>query len=498
MKNFLLLLTLFLIPIVVVSQKELSTSSVSIFENGTSLVEKEIEIDASKGKFIFEELPFVNNFDNEQYILFGNLWVTAPNNKIPLIRFFEKKLPQPAGIDNMAKLFQENIGHTVKVNEKDGLGGIKGELKMSDNYSITIKRKEKWIRIPINSVKNIQFEDGVKTTYEVTKTNLELTFEEKIETQLLKFKFLQKGITWTPNYFFEIKKDQKPKLNLRAQVINNLEDFENVTLNFLAGSSPYKHKWANTPSTTDADSNQESIPTSQNAPRIINMDGMLSFQKKKVTLKKGEQASFNLLDAEINFKEIYFCELKPSYHHLNNAPLQKTDTKNIVWHVLQFTNNTDYRLPAGSIFFLKTETNSSNTMLTTMNQNQLPYMYYGESGTIKMAKTSDIFVTQVERVIRREIDIIVTNNWGNQTIGEVVTIEATIDVKSNIPEGTGIAKLEIERIISGKLIGDISSSETKGISNSGMSFNPKTQVKWAFDLSKKENRIVYNYQVYVK
>lgn len=476
MKNQLLLSVVFLLPILAYSQEKLTIDAVNIFENGTSLLEKSIEIDASSGQYVFEELPFVQH-PKSQY------WILAPNNEILLSKLSPKTITQTEIAEDLATLFQKNLGKVIRVNDD-----IKGVLKMYDDDALVIVNADKWSRISIDDVKSFEIANGVPTTYETTATQnvLELMFKNKSEKQKLKIMSLQKGITWTPNYFLEKIVDNTMKLTLTAKVTNNLVDLENVDLNFIVNNPFLKN-----------DLFPEQYAELVHFPLVENGD-FTFIQKKGLTLKVGETIDYVLLETEVKSEDFFVTELDPSHYDPNDANFMSKSDKNIVWSSSRFKIQSNDLLPNGTVFFFEKDNGNNNL---SINQSQIeinPQML--NHAVIKMAQVTDVLVTNSEKVVRRDLDVMVVNSYGENTMGELITVEGSFEIKNDRNEPI---KMEVERIITGKLPelnqAEVQASDVQGLPIPVNSFNQKILVKWTIDLKPlSSERITYSYQVYVK
>ena len=52
--------------------------------------------------------------------------------------------------------------------------------------------------------------------------------------------YLSRNLNWTPTYLIELVDEEKARLTLRAEVINNTEDIENTNVNFVVGVPNFK------------------------------------------------------------------------------------------------------------------------------------------------------------------------------------------------------------------------------------------------------------------
>lgn len=515
MKNILLLISITLFPVFVFSQNKFKTNSISIFKDGTVFLDKSTILDASNGKVILSELPYTAK---DQYILFGTLFMQAKNNAITLAKTSEKKIEQEKEINKLSFLFEENVGKRIKIVENNG-DVIEGILKMPTTSRLIIQKDNQWYRVAVSDIRSFEFLDKMENyyTYNSTQKSLELEFFKSVKDQPFRLMYLQKGIIWAPNYFFQLLGDNKAKLSLKANVMNDLEDLEDVEMNFVVGVPAFRYENVAEPlaakytfntflaalnrvssnpeslygnnlnyvTTFDPETYEEQIQVVETPKIDVSQSEDLFFYKKKnITLEKGARALYDIFEAELKYEDIYTVKLQPNQATYNNYrnDSNKDIGKNIVWHALKFENTTEYPLTAGSVFFLNNNSDGSNMPLS---QNQIKYAPQSGDVTVKMSVASDILVLDADKEV------------GPRQKGEKsITVEGTIDITNYRNEST---QLKIERTITGNLLETNTPWEQKGMTTQLNSKNPKFKVNWEFELKAKETKkIIYTYQVYLR
>ena len=521
MKKSIALCTFTLFSSFIFAQQSFKTNSVSIFKDGTVFLDKTTNVDASKGSFSFSEFPFSKG---TKYVLFGSIWIKAPNNSIPFLKVFNKKIKQETEIQNLNALFTKNIGKKIKVVSLSKGQNIEGLLKMTADQNLIIQNGNQWNKIPLSDLSSFEFLDKMITSFETTSNEkiLELEFSKKIKNQPIHLMYLQKGISWSPNYYLEILGEQKAKLSLKANVLNDLEDLTDVEMNFVVGvpsfifghvpdplassqdfftfinqlnrnNGGYNNSLSNAGGTYavsySAETYEEQIVLIGEKPQVegANNEDLFFYKKRKVTLEKGSRAMFDILEMEFKYEDIYTSFLKPSSYNPNNYNNQKNDKqRNLVWHTLVFENETEYPLTSGPIFFMKKTTTSSNVPIS---QNQLSYTPSKGEADVKMTVAPDIIILDADKEIKREMNV--RNNKD-----DLVTVEGSIDITNH---RTNEVNLEINRIITGDLLESDLSWNTVGITTQLNNLNKKFKATWEFKLKAGETKkITYTYQVYFR
>ena len=511
MKNILLTCLFSFLSILLFSQKEFKTHSVSIFKDGTVFLDKSKTLDAKDGKVVIEELPFSKNSGSQQYILFGTIWMVAPNNSIPFAKISQKRSEREKEMTSLNLILGQNVKKQIKVTQKNG-PAIQGVLQLLDDNSLIIKKENKWIRIPKNEMTSFEFLEDIKTTMTIPSSQkiLELNFEKKVKQQHFHLMYLQKGMVWAPNYFLQILGNQKARLSLKANVMNDLEDLENVELNFVVGIPAFKYERTRDPFvsstniqsflnslnqgnyepviTFDPETYEEQIQMVPAAPKDtegVKNEDLFFYRKQNVTLEAGGRAMFDILETEFDYKDVYTVQIKKNSTQRNYQNNDQEHQKNTVWHTLNFKNKTDFPFTAGSVFFLKKGKGAKNMPI---GQNQILYTPPTGDAEVRMAIASDIFVLDADKEIKRE-----KNKRGSD---DLITIEGSIDI---INYQNQSIQLKIEREITGNVLESDFAWETTGLTTQLNSLNKKFNTKWEFELKANETKkIIYTYEVYVK
>ncbi|MEM6965252.1 MAG: hypothetical protein AAF573_10835 [Bacteroidota bacterium] len=512
MKKILSLIVLALLPVLIFSQNKFKTNSISIFKDGTVFLDKSTTLDASGGKVELTELPYTNG---EQYVLFGTLLMQAENNSITQAKVSEKEIEKEDTINELNFLFGKNAGKRIKIVENNGVV-IEGILRMPTSNRLVIQKDNEWFSVSVDEIRSFEFLDGMKTTYTYSskQKSLELEFFKSAKNQPFRLMYLQKGIIWAPNYFFQLLGDNKAKLNLKANVMNDLEDLEDVEMNFVVGVPAFRYENVAEPLTSKynfnvflaslnrVSSNPESLygnnlnyattfdpETYEEQIQVVTTpkvdvtqnEDLFFYKKKNITLEKGARALYDIFEAELEYEDIYTVKLQPNqptYNSYGNNSNQDVG-KNIVWHALKFENNTGYPLTAGAVFFLNKTADGSNMPLS---QNQIKYAPQSGEVMVKMAIASDILVLDADKEINPR-----------QKGKRQITVEGTIDVTNYRSETT---QLKIEKVITGNPLESDTLWEQKGITTQLNNKNPKFKVNWEFELKAKETKkITYTYEV---
>ena len=514
---------LFLFISLSLQAQDFKTKSISLFKNGMVFFHKTGKVNTSKGTLKLEGLPIAsapnatptNAFARNNYngspvpVLFGSVWFEAKGNQILQTRVFEERQEQENPITDPAQLIQNNLNKTLTFRLKDDPVDYSGTILSVNGNNVFLRMEQGWKQVLLSQIDYFDIETPtLSTTAPMMKKVISLDFEKAIKEQELGLMYMQRGISWTPNYYLVITGDKKAKLSLKANVMNDIEDLVAVDFNFVLGIPSFQFSYMQDPlfssqrlvdflnslnSRSDNRSFMTNAITTQRARvirdinpfnasdnmQVLEDEDLFFYKKTKLSLPKGGRMLVHLLETNIEYEDIYSVLLSKGFGGTN----QDEGQRNKVWHSLKFENNSGYPLTTGSIFFLKQE----GEVRSPISQNQLDFVPTGQMAKVKMTQVPDISVLDSEKEIDRQRDV--RNYW------DLVTVEATVEV-GNFKKHT--VNLEVEREITGELIETDHPWETYPITRNLNADNQVNFTSWTFELKPGEKKkITYRYKVYV-
>jgi len=276
----------------------------------------------------------------------------------------------------------------------------------------------------------------------------------------------------------QILGNQKAKLSLKGNLVNDLEDLNDVEVNFVVGVPSFKYRNVQDPVASwmhfqgllnainqaenrqqtdyivrfDPETYEEQIVAKNSTADVegLRNEDLFFYQKKKLSLEKDSRVLINLFEAEIEYKDVYTVVLKRNEESRNRyGNNSKEGKRNIVWHSLIFDNKTNYPLTAGSVFFLKKEGDSN----LPISQNEIEHTPSKATVDVKMAVATDIVVMDADKEIKRDENARMKSDLGWETISLTTQLNSR---------------------------------------------NPHNKATWEFELKAGETKkITYTYQVYV-
>jgi len=529
MKTKLLLFTLsVLVSLNLFAQNDFKHKRITVFKDGTSFIEKTIKIPTNNKIIKFEKLPvvlgakpklsYVNYSVDNDRITLGSLRFIAENNELLELvvnRNAIDSVVKQKEYESVADLLKINIGKKVKISWGKEAKPVMAKINKVIGNTVILQEGSNLSLIPITSITNIDFTEKIKTNKRAVEyknqstVSMEMKLLKDSKNQQIDMSYLQKGITWLPTYFIELKPQNKGQLSLEANLLNDIEDVENAEINFAVGIPSFSFKHVSEPLfstktvweilrelsnqqiqefSTGIQMNVMSQSVSYNrrdesaeyTPQVEGVGGedLYFYKKQKISLKKHGRLKTQLLKMNFDYKDVYSCELE------QNAASRSynSDTKsNIVWHSIRFKNESNHPLTTGTVFFKKED----KEQIALVSQNQLDYTPKNEFATAKMTVAPDIMITSNDIETSRKS---VSNDYLLNINGEI-----------NIVNYKAFAvDLIIERKVIGTMLDSDKKWEVKSKLDTYNSMNPTNNVVWKLKIpAGKSAKIKYKYKIMV-
>lgn len=280
--------------------------------------------------------------------------------------------------------------------------------------------------------------------------------------------YLQGGISWEPNYLLYIRDEKEAMLSLRATVVNNLEDWENITCYFAVGMPQFPWKTVIDPFITrslmvftDGGMRTMVIPAPGKAaeevsrgyaPPPISLTGeelstMYLYKKEGFSLKKGDAGAVTLFTASLPYKHLYVWDADGG--RIN--------------HLLSFTNKTNSPLVPGSILAVE-EGNP-------LGQDRLQLVPVGGEGRMTLGVATELEGKVEETEISREI--VQTKDKESETYAKV-RIKGRLELTNH---GKKEVEVEVSKIVTGEVVSTSPQAKVTLIASDGL--NPTNKLFWA-------------------
>jgi len=532
--KLIITLLLFFIVIKMQGQVQYEHKRVIVFKDGTAFIEKSTTVPLKNKMVHLYPTPFINLYDEEEVnrysarnnlisqnkrIIFGSLRFQSTNNKITEVAYLDTIISKREKYNvygSSTELFRDNIGKKVSLVTNDSPKPIEGEIIsiVSDlpnkTPSVVVQSEKIYFLInleQIQSVTFIPFEQNFKMsdTKKTKESAIRLFFQNDSQNQDITISYLQKGITWMPNYFIDIKEKNTAIISLFANLINDIENIENADFYFAVGIPSFIYSYVNSPMTTKTDvlqvlSELSNPPEEANAgihhtmsqrgnPIDANFgtnytsqfegrsqEELYFYKKEKISVGFKNRILLPIFEEEISYTDIYEVDITTN---LESNRKRVPEKEHHVWHSIKFRNTTTYPLTTGEVFFVKKGDNE----IKGLSQNEIRYTPNNEYTTVKVNMTPDIQVSQKDHELSRERSEDYT----------LVTVESIINIVNLKPVDV---KLNVNRNVTGVLLK--SDKEWEYSTLMGQDGNKLNVIRWSLGVNAgKAMEIKYTYKVLV-
>ncbi len=500
------------------SQSNIEIKKLLIFTDGNSYVVKEGIINTSNKSFSLEkdQLPIPR---------FGTLFINASDESLKYVSSKKIETIENPLNKSINSVLSNNMGKRIeiKTNDETFIGiifnVIPGYLIINSDQQTIIKIEDilsfKFIDKlnfdvnpnPSTIKKNYDnYGRGIKDDNRNAKIILHFDSDGRKNIHL---SYLQKGISWNPNYRLNLKDNNKAILRLQAEIINDIDNLKDADVELIVGKPNFQyHEYL----TDLIDYNNTLDPFYEKPKNNSNyyssgmmLDEVVIISKNKaeskfhdfqiynlnnVNLEKNSRALFNIFEYEIPYKHIYECELQTQDFNksYNSNNINNNDEINIVFHSIQIENTTNSLLGKGSVFIFDDIKKNSRPIA----QSKMTFIPESARGTVKLTENNEIEISSNEKIVKRQEQEI--EFWGRDYYK--AEIHGTIKI---INYNKQKIELHINSEINGELKGNNAELEVINQKQPFHSPNYFSKVKWVIDLNARETKeINYKYEVFVK
>ena len=408
---------------------------------------------------------------------------------------------------------------------------VTGTLKMAGVDFIIVVTGEENVFIKKTNIRNMSVLDEVDTKVKSSTEVRRLKFEiESAKKEMdITLGYLRRGIRWIPLYKVDLLTDNKAKITMDAQIVNDGEDIEDANFHLIVGAPNFRFSELENPfsirtiaerairdsrrsrSGRFSNVNLSNALMSQSAsfgnvvqdfeqpsgdfPEEIGVknEDTFVYEMKNITLKKGERMMVNIFEAEVEYEDVYKVDLvddftsATGYVSSSSRSSDQDDelTKNKVWHNLRLKNTTNvpWTTGVGTVF-------KSNVPIS---QDILKYTPSGIECDLTLMIASDIFVQEDGRETKREKG---TGHYYWSSYFDKVTVEADISITNAKDKAV---KIEVTKTFYGDEVWATIGAEISKSAKYLLRVNPSSLIKWKVSLGKKESvKLDYGFTTWVK
>jgi len=517
---------------------ETKIKTAALFKNGLGFVVREGNTSLKEGWAVTHLVPDA---------VLGGIWFGCLDQDGRLEEVVGYKAEDDEAIEAISpdELLKANIGKRVVLHFDDKT--LSGRVKaVPDNRSpeidanvygyggyappveyaavVILETNQGDVAVNKNVITRVEFPEGMATR-----------FSRKHETRNLKFRvstqrnaariglsYLEKGVSWTPGYLVQIEDKDKARITMQATVVNDAEDLADAELFFVVGYPNFIYANVLSPmamrqSITDfiaalagdnrgagygamanvmaqsyapVAADESGIPE-YNYSAVPGLEGgyeedLFLYNKKDVTLRKGERASYLVFSDRVDYKHVYEWEIPdlsaadPSGYSDNET----NQTREQVWHSLRLTNSTQYPWTTAPALALREG--------KPMAQDMINYTPKGGKINLKLTVASDVKTDRQEYETDRQRDV---DLYGYSY--DLVTVKGELVVKNN--KSSGIT-LDIRKMITGDVIAASHDGRIRKVAEgvSRRRANPNSVITWEVPVGAgAEVKLGYSYKIYV-
>lgn len=511
-------------------------NTIAVFKNGLGFFIREGEVELKNRWAVTEYVPQAT---------LGSLWIGSLDKDAQLnevIGFFEDVESNTEAI-TLQELLKLNIGKKAKItaNNKIIEGTIKSVPEKRMPYQegpqqrvqpqpgaiAIISTKDGDIVINKNAVSRIQFASSYST--QTLSKGKAKRIKFKLDTNRNKAKlslsYLQKGISWIPSYLVNIEDSKKARITMKATLINDIENLENVDVFFVVGYPNFMYADILSPLALDqvlsqfiagleaggrrrAEYSQMSNIMRQSAPasfreesRDLPLDygyaaikgvpgaseeDLFLYHKKGVNLNKGERAYYHIFSQEVDYKHIYewnvpdTLNVDPRGYQQSRQP--QTDREQ-VWHSIKLENSTDYpwtTAPALTVSGWK-----------PLAQDTINYTPKTTKTNLKLTVATDIKTNRREYEMERQRDVRLY-----RSSYDLVTVKGELYIKNAKSKDV---TMEIKKKVTGEVLEVSHNGKIEKVAEGLRGVNFNSFISWEIPVKAgEETEVTYTYKVYIR
>jgi len=516
--------------------------SVALFKNGLGFVARQGELPKGQGVSFIENLPAPAH---------GTLWVYPESDEASVIDVvaFESATVEVLQANSVAEMLEANVGQTVDVrlSEKetvrakilstvadrkiDPFGGDPDDspfapyrMPTEPSRLVLLQASGRTIALNKDAVQQLSSTEGpLKTAIERKKrtVTLRLSTTNPAGKGRVVVQYLAKGITWAPSCAIEIGDPKKARVTTKAEIINEVEDLDNVSVSLVTGFPNLKFADVTDPMAMRGDLaaflNNLANPTqdyrggradvmmqravlSNVAERdemfpsysIGPQDGqtreeLFFYEQRSVTLKKGERCYYPLFTTEVPYEHLYEWKIGDALDEQEqyrgrdaNTPENAED----VWHSIRLTNTSSVPWTTAPAMTMQGG--------QVLGQDLIYYTSPGGKTTVRITKAVDVKAEQAEYEVAR------TRNAANFYGYNYDLVEVRGKLKATNFKDKSIT-LTITKDLSGEVVKAVPAAKVEQTARGLKKVNPRSTLTWELPMKSRDKiEIDYSYKVYVR
>ncbi|HUF75473.1 MAG TPA: hypothetical protein VMM35_04310, partial [Longimicrobiales bacterium] len=350
---------------------------------------------------------------------------------------------------------------------------------------------------------------------EAVSLSLELTPRGE-QPAALSILYVERGLAWAPSYAIDVSNEAEALLTAKAEIINEAEDLEGATVDFVTGFPNLQFSHVIDPiamqGNLDAflaslgqsaepgaamasqrvmanvaragDFGEESFPIAGPPGEGEAVGDLFFYEQKGVSLKRGERGLYPLFSVRVPSEHLYQWEIarvpEPYYPQGNVRP---EDEEEEIWHSVRLTNTSSVPWTTAPAMTLEDG--------RLLGQDRLSYAAVGAKTTVRITRAVDVQGEQAEYEVTRERQAARFDGSSYDRITVRGEIRATNRKRESV-------RLEITKHIQGEVTKNPDEASVATLAERLRRVNPTQRLTWTIPLEPGAARtLTFEYTVFV-
>jgi hypothetical protein len=391
---------------------------------------------------------------------------------------------------------------------------------------LMIRTEKGTVALTAGSILRAEFPDHdplATVPYRTKSPSLRIELEKPAGGENVTVSCLAHGVTWVPSYLIDLSDPKTAKFSAHAEIINELEDLDGISLrlvtgfpntkfgdllspvsmsqslaDFLAslatgatgqgGRSMLMNQVALTSNSRFGDDESALVPGYALPSQGAVAEDLYIYPVHDFSLKKGETAWIPLFTADMPYKHVYAWKigdfLDDNDHYRTVQGQGEGKSAEEVWHSCRIVNTLAMPLTTASTEF------TANGEFT--GQDVCYYTAPKSETTIRINKALNVLADQAESEIERKRDASVIHGYHY----DLVKIRGDLKLRSRLDR---VVSVEITKELSGDLLESAPRAADVKTAKGLKQVNTKHVLTWVVQLEPgEEQNLSYQYQVYFR
>ncbi len=515
--------------------------NIAVFKNGIGFFMREGTVRLNDGWAVTEYVPNAS---------LGSLWIGSLDKDTTLeeVIGFKEDVQRSFEAISIEELLASNIGKKVKITYGDKIveGTIKsvpgarepdraegGRIDTRNVYDprsqpklaaiVILDTGDGEVVLNKSNISKVEFPKGFSASYLSKEKAKRIRFKVATSKKEAKLglSYLQKGINWVPSYLVNLEDSKKARITMKATLINDSEDLDNVDFFFVVGYPNFLYADVLSPLALEEsitqfiqnlrregrqeDAGGLAAITRQRADfresgTLSNLDygyetikglpgaaeeDLFLYQKEKISIRKGERAYYPIFFDEVDYKHIYEWEIPDTINvdpRGYQRPEQQKSEKENVWHSVKLSNSTKYPWTTAPAFVV--------SGWKPLAQDTINYTPKNAKTNLKLTVATDVKHDRHEYEIDRQRDVKIYNhNY------DLVTVKGELSIKNHKNKEITI---EIKKRLTGEAMEVSHKGKIEKVAEGLRGVNQNSFISWEIPLKAgEETSVTYKYKVYI-